>query len=688
MMETLKKFANMFSLGSRASITVLAALTVLAVATLGVSSYLTVAQVANNEQRLLLMENMNVASFGIYRALGAAVEGEGEAMTAMRAHGNRFDNASSQLRSGQPATGLQPLPERFSEEFTELTTLWREIAGQMNVVLGAADAITVSRDVTQRISNVAPALRDDIETVLNELTDRNASPKFLQLTANQLFLAQRLVSEASKVLFRGHESTADVNKGFENLQRDLTQLTQITRQMLDGDRAVGISAVSSEDLRRILQLTETKATLLRKLLTNHQDDFAKLIEADASSVAAQRNISLWAENMEEFRSKFELESAQSGSYVLETVIGIVAFALIVLLVLSWFAHNRRLLAETDEKRRMQEDQNRRNQDAILNLLDDISGLADGDLSETARVSEDFTGAIADAFNFAIESMRDVVSQINETTDEVIDAANDTQNSALKLAKASRQQTEDINQATSAISEMAEAVASVSGDARDSAVAAQESVGIANKGADAVRRNVRGMDTIREQIQDTSKRIKRLGESSQEIGEIVELIKEIAEQTNLLALNASIQAAMAGESGRGFAVVADEVQRLAERSGNATKQIETLVNTIQVDTNEAIRSMEKSTTEVVAGTRIAQEAGSALEEIEKVSVELSDRIGGIAKASRGQSESATSVNNTMQAIRDITNQTLNGVNQAAVSVGKLAELADTLRDSVSGFKLPK
>ena len=682
-----KKIANLFRLGSRGAITTLAVFTALAVGALGLSSYLTISQVSNNEKRLLLMENMTASAFAIYRALGAAVEGEGRAMTEIRSQGIRFDNAANQLLNGQPAEGLGSLPVQFSDQFANLETQWSDVRGQMNVVLGAAEAITVSRNVAERISTVAPALRDDIQVILNDLTERNASPRYLQLTANQLFLAQRLISEASQILFRAHETTAAVHTAFENLQQDLTELTTITGQLLDGDEAAGIKPISTEDIRRVLQLIDTKATLLKKLLTNHKDNFTALIEADASSVAAQRNVSVWADEFAEFQSNFEFETSGAQTYVIESVLAIAAFVMMVLLVLAWFAHNRGMLAEAEEKRRMQEDQNRRNQDAILNLLDDISGLADGDLSETARVSEDFTGAIADAFNFAIESMRDIVSQINETTDEVTDAANDTQNSALKLAKASRQQAEDINKVTASVAEMAEAVEAVSGDARDSAVAAQESVGIANKGADAVRRNVRGMDTIREQIQDTSKRIKRLGESSQEIGEIVELIKEIAEQTNLLALNASIQAAMAGESGRGFAVVADEVQRLAERSGNATKQIETLVNTIQVDTNEAIRSMEKSTTEVVAGTRIAQEAGAALEEIEKVSVELSKRIDRIAKASHEQSEGATSVNNTMQGIRDVTSQTLNGVNQAAVSVGKLAELADTLRDSVSGFKLP-
>ncbi|MDZ7811120.1 MAG: methyl-accepting chemotaxis protein [Arhodomonas sp.] len=197
-----------------------------------------------------------------------------------------------------------------------------------------------------------------------------------------------------------------------------------------------------------------------------------------------------------------------------------------------------------------------------------------------------------------------------------------------------------------------------------------------------------MDSIREQIQETSKRIKRLGESSQEIGNIVELINDIADQTNILALNASIQAAMAGESGRGFAVVADEVQRLAERSGNATKQIEALVQTIQTDTNEAVISMEQSTAGVVAGARQAEEAGEALREIEGVSEQLAGLIQSISEASRQQAHAAANVSDTMNVIQEITSQTSTGTTETASSIGNLAELASDLRASVAGFKLPE
>jgi hypothetical protein len=181
-----------------------------------------------------------------------------------------------------------------------------------------------------------------------------------------------------------------------------------------------------------------------------------------------------------------------------------------------------------------------------------------------------------------------------------------------------------------INEIAASIDEVSKNSEESADVAQRSVQIAAKGAGVVRQTIQGMDSIRDQIQETSKRIKRLGESSQEIGSIVELINDISEQTNILALNAAIQAASAGEAGRGFAVVADEVQRLAERASNATKRIETLVQTIQSDTNEAVSSMEQTTAEVVAGARLAEDAGLALGEIEKVSTDLANLIQNISR----------------------------------------------------------
>ena len=203
----------------------------------------------------------------------------------------------------------------------------------------------------------------------------------------------------------------------------------------------------------------------------------------------------------------------------------------------------------------------------------------------------------------------------------------------------------------------------------------------------MRRTIDGMNAIRETIQETSKRIKRLGESSQEIGNTVELISDIAEQTNILALNASIQASMAGEAGRGFAVVADEVQRLAERAATATKQIDVLVRTIQTDTNEAVVSMERSTTDVVGGALLAENAGAALQEIEQVSNQIASLVQNISVSARSQSAAAQNIARNTQVLREVSTQTAESTQATSQGILKMAELAAALRKSVAGFRLP-
>ena len=362
-------------------------------------------------------------------------------------------------------------------------------------------------------------------------------------------------------------------------------------------------------------------------------------------------------------------------------IGIAAMGLLMFSGWKWSKGVKRQLHAIDE-------QNKRNQQAILLLLDEMTNLAEGDLTVHTTVTEDITGAIADSVNYSIDALRNLVTTINRTAVQVSRAAVQTQDITRQLTSSSQVQSREIANATSAITEMATSIQHVSKNAKTSAEVAQSSVDIAHKGVQTVSRTIDGMDTIREQIQETSKRIKRLGESSQEIGNIVGLIDEIADQTNILALNAAIQASSAGEAGRGFAVVADEVQRLAERAGNATKQIEALVNTIQTDINGAVASMEQSTANVVNGARLAEDAGEALAEIENVSDNLSGLIQNISTAAAKQSQASNNVTATMNVIQDITAQTSNSATKTASSVSELTVLSQDLKKSVAGFKLPR
>jgi twitching motility protein PilJ len=342
---------------------------------------------------------------------------------------------------------------------------------------------------------------------------------------------------------------------------------------------------------------------------------------------------------------------------------------------------QRASAETQRK------ESDRNQQAILRLLDELSSLADGDLTVQATVTEDITGAIADSINYAVDALRGLVTTINASAIQLDSATRQTQALSQHLAKASGAQSKQIASATESAASMASSVEEVSGNAERAADVARHSVEVAHKGGDAVRRTIDGMNTIRETIQETSKRIKRLGESSQEIGNIVELINDIAEQTNILALNASIQSSMAGDAGRGFAVVADEVQRLAERAANATKQIEVLVRTIQTDTNEAVVSMERSTTDVVGGALLAENAGAALGEIEQVSNQIASLVQNISGSARQQTGAAQNIARNMKVLKEISAQTAESTQATSIAIAKLAELSAGLRKSAAGFRLP-
>ncbi|MCQ9373615.1 methyl-accepting chemotaxis protein [Methyloversatilis sp. XJ19-13] len=347
-------------------------------------------------------------------------------------------------------------------------------------------------------------------------------------------------------------------------------------------------------------------------------------------------------------------------------------------------HRQRILVEGSREEAKREKDT--TQQAILRLMNEMGDLADGDLTVRATVSEDITGAIADSVNYTIEELSVLVKRINDAAGRVAEASESAQRISTQLLTAAERQSREVTESGQSVLAMAKSMNAVSEEATRSAQVARQSLAAAQNGSNAVSNSIRGMNDIRDQIQETSKRIKRLGESSQEISEIVELISDITEQTNVLALNAAIQAAGAGEAGRGFTVVAEEVQRLAERSGEATKQIAAIVRTIQTDTQDAVAAMENSTRGVVEGARLSDAAGQALDEISTVSTELTELIEAISSSAQVQAEQATRVAHGMQGILRITEQTTVGTKQTALSIGQLADLAAELKGSVAGFKV--
>jgi twitching motility protein PilJ len=567
-----------------------------------------------------------------------------------------FGTLIGTFANGDPVTGMDPLPDEFQPDVAELKAVWTENQDSIKGILENAQAY-------QRTTSNVAVILDAVNTT--RTTYEQLPPD--RVVSNQLLRLERIGTAARSLTGLGPDVGAAVGT-LRRLQADFQA----------GQTVLGQTPANAAT---IAKATEEFAPVVAAVATLEQDTevLGKYQEAAGGFLAAATNI-ITAGNAVD-QDVLDAVAGRKLNPLVSYVLGGLGLLALVILVVFIILDGRRRVSEAVER-------DTRQQKAILELLDEITNLADGDLTVDVTVTEDFTGAIADSINYTVGSMRSLVGTINDTSAELSSAASSTADTARKMNQASERQAKEVANVTTAIVASSQQLEKVAGRAESLAQDAQRSVQVARNGAETVNRTIQNMTSLREQIQDTAKRIKRLGESSQEIGNIIEFINDISEQTNTLALNASIQAAMAGEQGRGFAVVADEVQRLAERAANATRQIENLVKTIQADTTEAIVSMERSTANVVAGAKSAEEAGQALTQVEGASNDLARLIQEISTQARGQSAAATKIAGTMQVIRDIAVQTAGSAAQTADAVGNLNTLSEKLRQSVAGFKLPE
>ncbi len=621
---------------------------------------------------------MQMLSQRLARGSALAAQGQSAGFAAVKDSREKFKTDFEALMTGGTSRGVSldaPQDAATVQILNEVKARWERVDKSATALVENEGSLTNLAKGLDALNADNSALLDLSQQATAQIAQSGGSMREIDY-ANQLSVLSQRIAKNANALALSDEIDPEV--AFL-LGKDSRTFRDILAGLLRGSDALRLPAVRGDEARATL------AELQKRFTTYEAGSSAILANMPRLVVAKQAARSINTESDALLADTTKLAESYADrparTWTLVAAILFAALALAALVLLGKvFLDDARLRAMDSEG------ENKRNQEAILRLLNEMGNLADGDLTVQASVTEDVTGAIADSINFTIEELRTLVRGINSATDQVTKATQETQAISNRLYEASQRQNREIQQASASVLQMAQSINEVSQTANQSARVAQQSLAAAEKGGTVVQNQIEGMNEIRTQIQDTSKRIKRLGESSMEIGEIVELISDITEQTNVLALNAAIQAASAGEAGRGFTVVAEEVQRLAERSGEATKQIEAIVKTIQADTQDAVAAMEKSTVGVVEGTKLSDAAGQALAEIQNVSRDLADLISRISTQTQMQSTSVTDVTRGMQGILKITEETTEGTKQTNVSIGQLTKLAQELRSSVAGFKV--
>ncbi|MGS0742087.1 methyl-accepting chemotaxis protein [Glaciimonas sp. GG7] len=635
----------------------------------------------------------------IGKATPNAIQGNSEAFKQLADSRNAFNQDLHVLIKGGLYKGNDiPSPAaEMAPAVASVQKVWLNTDKAAGTILKLQKELSGFGQTLQKLNSISPVLLDLSEQIATLKSSGGASPREISASSQLVMLTQRLARSANEFL-----TSEGVNPETAFLLgKDTNTFRDIVNGFLNGSDVLRLPASRNEDERQKLIELQNNFTQYQVAVGRVLSNMQNFVSAKQSEQLIFTENELLKQRLSTLQDSYRTaQDTQSASFWL-----MLASALLTLQAaagIGWVqvqdgrrrtyeADMRRLEAESQRLQAIKQEVdastvNDQNQAAILRLMNELQEVADGDLTVQATVSEDITGAIADSVNYTVEELRGLVGRVTATAQQVTTASDQAQTVSIELLEASQKQSRDIRETSEAVLEMATQINDVSKSASASVDVARQSVNAAEEGAKAVENAITGMNDIREQIQETSKRIKRLGESSQEIGEITELISDITEQTNVLALNAAIQAASAGEAGRGFSVVAEEVQRLAERSGAATKQIGALVRTIQTDTHDAVVAMEKSTQGVVEGAKLSDAAGAALSDISRVSNRLAELIQNISLATEQQANSANGVATNIQNILLVTEKTREGTSQTAVSIRELSKLAEDLKSSVSRFRI--
>ena len=627
---------------------------------------------------------LRMLSQRLAKAAQQSLLGNPEAFKQVAASRDAFATILDRLVRGGESGGeaLPPSPDRIQPVLEVLAKEWQKTENNAATLLKEQKNLLGLGAAVAQVNGSNPQLLDLAERVQALKLQNAASIREISTAGQLVMLTQRLAKNANALLAG---DTVDTEVAFL-LGKDTNEFRTLLAALREGDAQMRVAPAKDAETAARLEELATVFKVYQDSASAILGNMQRLIAAKNAAAAIFADSEKLLQATESAAREYDADLSGSKMIYVVMLLGLLAVAVSAFIAVDFIREEQCRREEAETQQAAVKRQNDLNQGAILRLMNEMQNFAEGDLTVKATVGEDITGAVADSVNFAIEELRTLVSRITTAADQVTTASDSAQQTTVQMLAANDRQSQEIKSTSAQVLGMAKTINDVSSSATQSAEVARASLAAAEKGQQAVQNAISGMNGIRDQIQETAKRIKRLGESSQEIGEIVELISDITEQTNVLAMNAAIQAASAGEAGRGFTVVAEEVQRLAERSGEATKQIGAIVKTIQTDTQDAVSAMEKSTQGVVEGARLSDTAGQALAEIGEVSRKLAQLIESISQTTQTQAKAAGDVAASMGNILGITEQATEGTKRTALSVGQLATLARDLKSSVANFKL--
>ncbi|MEE4245065.1 MAG: methyl-accepting chemotaxis protein, partial [Kangiellaceae bacterium] len=480
-------------------------------------------------------EDLRVISQEVAKNSSESSQGNEDAFIQLKRSVDRFDKIISELTTDQGnnyLTKIDSTPGYIRDnQFRNLSNTWTDVNADAYILLESEETVTGLYSIQGELAATIPQIQFLSNTVNDMLLDSGASGEQTFFATRQLLFAERIIRSFQKVLQGGQDAAVAA----ENFGQDVEIFGGVLDGMLNGDAMLGVNRVTNPDARAALE----EISLLFQQVKENVDyviastDALFRVQEASSRIFDRSNTLLDQAKLLADAYRAHSERLDLGHYWYSIAGGALVLIFLFILALQIRSADKQRQGVVQVQADREREQNERNQQAIIRLLDEMEGLADGDLTANATVTEDFTGAIADAMNYTIDQLRSLVSTINESVSRLSGATEETQGISNELAQASKNQAQEITGASAAINEMAVSIEQVSANAAESTQVAEKSVDIAKKGAEVVRNTIRGMDTIREQIQETSKRIKRLGESSQEIGDIVSLINDISDQTNIL-----------------------------------------------------------------------------------------------------------------------------------------------------------